>query len=125
MNLSKILKNTIAKESLMSIRNIQNIRPSLVKILNVLGFASIEDRKTIVPPDIFDNLNVRLVFRLIKDYRLNISLDNLSSERKLEIINLILELYHDTTIDFAPIDSGIPGYSLYYFPTGGSLSIIA
>ncbi len=105
----------------MSIRNIENIRPSLVKILNVLGFASIEDRKTIVPSDIFNNLNVRLVFWLVKDYRVNISLDNLSSERKLEIINLILELYHDATIDSATIDSTIYGYSLYYFPSGGSL----
>lgn len=77
----------------------KNIKQSLTKILDVLGFKSIKDTITIVPLDVFDTLNEQLVFLLAKEYKLNMTLDNLSSERKLEIVNRVLELFHGMIID--------------------------
>ena len=92
----------------------KNIKQSLTKILDVLGFKSIKDTITIVPLDVFDTLNEQLVFLLAKEYKLNMTLDNLSSERKLEIVNRVLELFHGMIIDSVKeLDSlSVSGYKL-------------
>jgi hypothetical protein len=90
------------------------VKSSLVKILNVLGFKSIRDRETIVPTDIFCKLNSQLVFWLVREYKIKTNLDILSSDLKLEIINLVLELHHNVTIDYVKKgeDSLTSGYKL-------------
>lgn len=104
----------------------RTVRPSLEKILNILGFKSISDLKTVIPLDSFVCLDDMHVMHLVIEYDLHyaddarILLRPLSGERKFELINRVLELYHQMIID--PIkdfdDMPVVGYRLEHMPAG-------
>lgn len=87
---------------------------TLVAILNAIGINSLEDTTSIAPVDCFENLSQDLVLKLATDYRLSYVLpDNvvgdpnkegiveikLDAERKLELVNRVLELKHGMILD--------------------------
>ena len=87
---------------------------TLVAVLNVIGINSLEDTTSIAPVDCFENLSQDLVLKLATDYRLSYVLpDNvvgdpnkegiveikLDAERKLELVNRVLELKHGMILD--------------------------
>lgn len=77
------------------------MKPSLIRVLESLGFTSGRDLDTIVPPDSFEKLDDALVMNMIDEYKLGLSgvYVPLDGERKLELVNRVLELKHGMIID--------------------------
>jgi hypothetical protein len=106
------------------------VKPSLEKILEVLGFESIKDMQTIIPPNSFDSLDDSLVRHLVVEYNLHYVDDvlekSLTGERKFQIVNRVLELFHKMIIDsIKDVDEmrtvcgqKIYGYRLELMPAG-------
>lgn len=113
---------------------------SMIRILNALGFASIDDKTTIIPADSFERLDSELVMAAVREYRISfwdadiIATDppadrndsprsNMTAETKFETINRILELKHEMIIDRVKDFDGIEsadehGYRLESMPAG-------
>jgi len=74
---------------------------TLLEILQKIGVKSLEDRISVAPVDCFENLDGDIVIRLVTEYRLSYVVPNerLDAERKLEIVNRVLELRHGLILD--------------------------
>lgn len=106
-------------------------KKSLEKIIESLGFKSITDLQTVIPPDSFDRLNDSLVRCLAIEYGLH-NVDDvlvlevpLTEERKFEIVNRVLELFHHMIIDsIKDVDEvtfcgqKVEGYRVEVMPAG-------
>lgn len=77
------------------------MKPSLVRVLKSLGFKCDNDMSTIIPLDAFDKLEDSLVIEIIDEYKLGLSgiYIPMDGERKLELVNRVLELKHGMIID--------------------------
>jgi glucokinase len=111
---------------------IHKVKPTLEKILSTLGFKSINDLQTVISSESFESLDDLLIQNLVKEYQLHLVDDilalqkPLTGERKFEITNRVLELYHQMIIDSVKdVDelltvSGrkVYGYRLELMPAG-------
>jgi len=77
------------------------MKQSLLNVLKELGFKNEYDMQTIVPPDAFEKLREVSVVEMIDEYELGLSgiYIPLDAERKMELINRVLELKHELIID--------------------------
>lgn len=81
------------------------MKTSLIEILTKLGFKHPRDIYTIVPLDVFEDLDDSLVAKAIEEYgiRLGDARPPFDAEIRMEIVNKILELKHGMIIEVVPL----------------------
>lgn len=99
------------------------MKPTMTKILQNLGFKGINDFETIVPPNIFEKLDMNLVVQALKEHNLHFITSNevnTNEELIFENVNRILELRYGRIIDsLKEIDELGDGYKIEVMPDGG------
>lgn len=92
------------------------MKPSLLNVLQELGFKDGNDTQTIIPPDAFEKLREVSVIEMIDEYELGLHgiYIPLDAERKMELVNRVLELKHGLIIDSIKEIDGLDqeGYEL-------------
>jgi hypothetical protein len=86
------------------------LKPSIDKILKLLGFQNINDITTIITEKDFDKIDNELIIEAIKEHDIGkniITNNNISLDTKLAVINRILQLKYEMIIDTIKIIDNI------------------
>ena len=81
------------------------MKASLINVLTSLGFKYSRDFYSIVPIDVFENLDDSLVVKAMEEYKINLGdvRPSFDAEIRMEIVNKILELKHGMIIEIVPL----------------------